>query len=146
MPWAAIFFANTHVKLYLSQMGKKVYVLLTLQRTPRIKQKGPHSFRLTRKRQARLTIRHTSYLYLMMGKKVQPVQSLKCQLLYVLLIPSPPLPLTPRKDNTGETIANCCLDCGIELWLHKTIHFTTGFSWTVPLWYKSQHYNDKHQQ
>ena len=59
---------------------------------------------------------------------MQPVQSLKCQLFYVLQIPTP---LTPRKDNAGETIANCCLDCGIELWLHKTIYFTAGFNWTV---------------
>ena len=35
---------------------------------------------------------------------MQPVQSLKCQLFYVLQIPPP---LTPRKDNTGETIAIC---------------------------------------
>ena len=65
---------------------------------------------------------------------MQPVQSLKCQLFYVLPIhplPHPHPPLTPRKDNAGETIANCCLDCGIELWLHKTIYFTAGFNWTV---------------
>ena len=148
MPWAAIFFANTHVKLYLSQMGKKVYVFLTLQRTPRMKQKGPLIVFVSQEKDKRhrLTIRHTSYLYLIIVKKVQRFQSLMCQLLYVLLIPPPLPPLTPRKDNTGETIANCCLDCGIELWLHKTIHFTTGFSWTVPLWYKSQHYNNKHQR
>ena len=91
-------------------MGKKVYVFLTLQRTPRMKQKSllvvfvsqekdKHAYRLYR-----LTVRHTSYLYLIIGKKMQPVQSLKCQLFYVLQIPPP---LTPRKDNTGETIAIC---------------------------------------
>ena len=114
-------------------MGKKVYVFLTLQRTPRMKQKGPLIVFVSQEKDKRTPFDSTPYLYLIVVKKVQPFQSLMCQLLYVLLIPSPPPPLTPRKGNTGETIANCCLDCGIELWLHKTIHFTTGFSWTVPL-------------
>ena len=54
-------------------------------------------------------------------------------------------PLTPRKDNTGETIANCCLDCGIQLWLHKKIHFITGFNWTV-LFDTEVRANNKHQR
>ena len=75
-----------------------------------MKQKGPLAVFVSQEKDKRayrlyrLTIRHTSYLYLIIGKKMQPVQSLKCQLFYVLQIPTP---LTPRKDNTGETIATC---------------------------------------
>ena len=46
---------------------------------------------------------------------MQPVQSPKCQPFYVLPIPPPPPATDPYKDNTVETIANCCLDCGIEI-------------------------------
>ena len=42
---------------------------------------------------------------------MQPVQSLKCQLFYVLQIPPP---LTPRKDNTGETITICVQIAGLS--------------------------------
>ena len=42
-------------------------------------------------------------------------------------------------------IANCCLDCGIELWLHKKIHFITGFNWTV-LFDTEVRANNKHQR
>ena len=124
MPELLFFFANMYVKSYLSQMGKTIYVSLTLQRTRSMKQKGPLVVFVSQekgKRAYHLTIRHTSYLYFIIGKKMQP-------LFFVLQLP---LPLTPRKDKTGETIANCSLDCGIELWLQKTIHFTTGFNWTV---------------
>ena len=70
-------------------MGEKIYVFLILQR----KQKGALVvFADKEKRAYCLTIRHTSYLYLIIGKKMQP-------LFYVLQIP---LPLTPRKDKTGR--------------------------------------------
>ena len=75
-----------------------------------MKQKGPFAVFVSQEKEKRayrlyrLTIRHTSYLYLILGMKMQPVLSLKCQLFYVLQIPPP---LTPRKDNTEETIAIC---------------------------------------
>ena len=79
-----------HVKLYLSQMGKIIYVFLTLQRTPSMKRPSRSFFSQEKDKCAnRFTTRHTSYLYLIIGKKMKPVQSLKCQLFYVLPIPRP---------------------------------------------------------
>ena len=80
------------------------------KRTPSVKQKGPFAVFVSQEKDKRayrlyrLTTRNTSYLYLIIGKKMQPVQSIKCQLSYVLQILPP---LTPRKDNTEETIAIC---------------------------------------
>ena len=80
-----------------------------------MKQKGPFTVFVSQEKDERayrlyrLTIRHTPNLYLIIGRKMQPVQSLKCQLLYVLQIPTP---LTSRKDNTGETIATCVYNGG----------------------------------
>ena len=115
-------------------MGKKVYVFLTLQRTPRMKQKGPLIVFVSQEKDKRTPFDNTPYLIPLFNYSEEnatiPIANVST---FVRSPNTPPPPLTPRKDNTGETIANCCLDCGIELWLHKTIHFTTGFSWTVPL-------------
>ena len=117
-------------------MGKKVYVFLTLQRTPRMKQKGPLIVFVSQEKDKRTPFDSTPYLIPLFNCSEEsatiPIANVST-FVRSPNTPPPPPPLTPRKGNTGETIANCCLDCGIELWLHKTIHFTTGFSWTVPL-------------
>ena len=87
-----------------------------MQRTPRMKQKGPLVVFVSQEKDKRLPFDNTLYLIPLLNYREENATS--CPIAKVsTFVRSPNTshpPLTSRKDNTAETIANCCLDCGLS--------------------------------
>ena len=114
--WIYIFF----------QWGKNLWVCIPdLTTHAKNETKRPsRSSCFTRKRQARIPFDNTLYLIPLYNYREENTTSPIAKVSTFLRSPntSPP-PLTPRKVNSGEIIANCCLDWLSRLFLFHKVCF-----------------------